>query len=166
MSLVQSATGEVAPADEIVAAARAHGALVVADATQAAGRLPIGAGRFDVLAVSAYKWLMCPHGTAFCVSPAVRDRIRPIATNWYAGDGDASYGPPLRLAKDARRFDIAAPWFSYVAAAPRWSCSWKSASARSTTTMYGWPTGSGPALACRPATARSSPSPCRAPPSA
>ena len=118
-SLVQSATGEVAAAEEVVAAARAHGALVIADATQAVGWLPVDATPFDVLAVSAYKWLMCPRGTAFCyVSPAVRDRIRPLAANWYAGEGDASYGPPLRLAKDARRFDIAAPWFSYVAAAP------------------------------------------------
>ncbi|WP_149263753.1 aminotransferase class V-fold PLP-dependent enzyme [Actinomadura sp. K4S16] len=118
-SLVQSATGEVAAAEEVVAAARAHGALVIADATQAVGWLPVDAAPYDVLAVSAYKWLMCPRGTAFCyVSPALRDRIRPLAANWYAGEGDASYGPPLRLAKDARRFDIAAPWFSYVAAAP------------------------------------------------
>ncbi|RMI46185.1 aminotransferase class V-fold PLP-dependent enzyme [Actinomadura harenae] len=118
-SLVQSATGEVADSAEVVAAARAHGALVIADATQAVGWLPVDATPFDVLAVSAYKWLMCPRGTAFCyVSPAVRDRIRPLAANWYAGEGDASYGPPLRLAEDARRFDIAVPWFSYVAAAP------------------------------------------------
>lgn len=118
-SLVQSATGEVAPIDDIVAASRAHGALLVADATQAAGWLPLDAALFDVLVVSAYKWLMCPRGTAFgYLSPAIRDRIRPVAANWYAGDGDASYGPPLRLAKDARKFDIALPWFSYVAAAP------------------------------------------------
>lgn len=118
-SLVQSATGEVAASDEVVAAARAHGALVIADATQAVGWLPVDATPYDVLAVSAYKWLMCPRGTAFCyVGPGVRDRIRPLAANWYAGEGDASYGPPLRLAKDARRFDIAVPWFSYVAAAP------------------------------------------------
>jgi len=118
-SLVQSATGEVAPADEVVAAARAHGAMLIADATQAVGWLPVDATRFDVLAVSAYKWLMCPRGTAFgYVSPSVRDRIRPVAANWYAGEGNASYGPPLRLAADARRFDIAVPWFSYVAAAP------------------------------------------------
>ncbi|MBO2451799.1 aminotransferase class V-fold PLP-dependent enzyme [Actinomadura barringtoniae] len=118
-SLVQSATGEVAPIDDIVAAARAHNALLVADATQAAGWLPVNATLFDVVVVSAYKWLMCPRGTAFgYMDPSVRDRIRPIAANWYAGDGNASYGPPLRLAKDARRFDIAVPWFSYVAAAP------------------------------------------------
>ncbi|RFU39920.1 aminotransferase class V-fold PLP-dependent enzyme [Actinomadura logoneensis] len=118
-SLVQSATGEVAAADEVVAAARAHGALVVADATQAVGWLPVDAAPFDVLVVSAYKWLMCPRGTAFgYFSPDVRDRVRPVNANWYAGEGDASYGPPLRLAKDSRRFDIAVPWFSYVAAAP------------------------------------------------
>lgn len=118
-SLVQSATGEVAPIDDVVEAARAHGALLVADATQAVGWLPVDASRFDVLVVSAYKWLMCPRGTAFgYFGPAVRDRFRPIAANWYAGEGDASYGPPLRLAGDARKFDIALPWFSYVAAAP------------------------------------------------
>ncbi|MGX7828235.1 aminotransferase class V-fold PLP-dependent enzyme [Actinokineospora sp. 24-640] len=118
-SVVQSATGEVAPVAEIVAAARANDALVVGDATQAAGWLPLDAKQFDVLAVSGYKWLMCPRGTAFCYFNArIRDRIRPIAANWYAGQGDASYGPPLRLAPDARRFDIAVPWFSYVAAAP------------------------------------------------
>ncbi|MFI6520438.1 aminotransferase class V-fold PLP-dependent enzyme [Spirillospora sp. NPDC050679] len=118
-SLVQSATGQVADAGAVVAAARAHDALVVADATQAAGWLPIDATRFDVMAVSAYKWLMCPRGTAFgYFAPDVRDRFRPIAANWYAGEGDASYGLPLRLPADARRFDIAVPWFSYVGAAP------------------------------------------------
>lgn len=42
-SLAQSATGEVAPVEDIVAAARAHDALLVADATQAAGWLPVDA---------------------------------------------------------------------------------------------------------------------------
>lgn len=118
-SLVQSATGEVAAIEEIAGAARAHGALLVADATQAAGWLPFDATRFDAVVVSAYKWLTCPRGTAFgYLNPEVRERFVPVAANWYAGEGDASYGPPLRLAADARRFDIAAPWFSYVAAAP------------------------------------------------
>ncbi|WP_446219764.1 aminotransferase class V-fold PLP-dependent enzyme [Micromonospora sp. IBHARD004] len=120
-SLVQSADGAVAPYDEIVAAARAHGALVAVDATQACGWLPFDAGRADVVAVAAYKWLMAPRGAAFAyLAPALRDRLRPDAAGWYAGaDPHASYyGPPLRLAEDARRFDISPAWFSYVGAAP------------------------------------------------
>ncbi|MGC5019548.1 aminotransferase class V-fold PLP-dependent enzyme [Micromonospora sp. DT47] len=120
-SLVQSADGAVAPYDEIVAAARAHGALVAVDATQACGWLPFDAALADVVAVGAYKWLMAPRGAAFgYLAPALRDRLRPDAAGWYAGrDPHASYyGPPLRLAEDARRFDISPAWFCYVGAAP------------------------------------------------
>jgi selenocysteine lyase/cysteine desulfurase len=118
-SVVQSATGQIAPVDAILDAARAHDVLVVADATQAAGWLPIDATRFDVLACAAYKWLMAPRGAAFCYfRPAVRDTIRPVAAGWYAGEEDTYYGPPLRLASSARRLDISPAWFSYVGAAP------------------------------------------------
>ncbi|RIV37821.1 aminotransferase class V-fold PLP-dependent enzyme [Micromonospora radicis] len=120
-SLVQSADGTVAAYDEIVAAARSHGALVAVDATQACGWLPFDAARADVVVVGGYKWLMGPRGTAFAyLAPAVRDRLRPDAAGWFAGrDPHASYyGPPLRLAEDARRFDISPAWFSWVGAAP------------------------------------------------
>lgn len=120
-SLVQSADGSVAAYDEIVAAARAHDALVVVDATQACGWLPFDGSRADVVAVGGYKWLMNPRGTAYTyLAPALRDRLRPDAAGWYAGrDPHASYyGPPLRLADDARRFDISPAWFSWVGAAP------------------------------------------------
>ncbi|MCI4065395.1 aminotransferase class V-fold PLP-dependent enzyme [Micromonospora sp. R77] len=120
-SLVQSADGAVAPYEKIVAAARAHGALVAVDATQACGWLPFDAGLADAVVVSAYKWLMSPRGTAFAyLAPALRERMRPDAACWFAGaDPYASYyGPPLRLAGDARRFDISPAWFCYVGAAP------------------------------------------------
>jgi selenocysteine lyase/cysteine desulfurase len=120
-SLVQSANGEVARYREVVGAARAVGAMVVVDATQACGWLPFDAALADVVVVGAYKWLMCPRGTAFgYVAPAVAERLRPLAAGWYAGeDVHASYyGPPLRLAKSARRFDISPAWFGWVAAAP------------------------------------------------
>ena len=119
--LVQSATGEVARYADIIAAARAHGALVVVDATQACGWLPFQAGWADGVVVAAYKWLMSPRGSAFAyLSPALRDRLTPHAAGWYAGaDVHSSYyGPPLRLATDARRFDISPAWFSYVGTAP------------------------------------------------
>ncbi|MGC4893575.1 aminotransferase class V-fold PLP-dependent enzyme [Micromonospora sp. DT31] len=120
-SLVQSADGTVAPYDEIVAAARAHDAFVVVDGTQACGWLPVRADRADAVVVSAYKWLMAPRGAAFAyLAPALRERMRPDAAGWSAGGDPHSsyYGPPLRLADDARRFDISPAWLSYAGAAP------------------------------------------------
>ncbi|MGW0807822.1 aminotransferase class V-fold PLP-dependent enzyme [Nonomuraea sp. NPDC002799] len=120
-SLVQSATGEVAPLRDILAAARAHDVLVFADASQACGWLPVDVAGIDALACAAYKWLMAPRGAAFgYLSPRLRERMRPLAANWYGGadEGGSFYGPPLRLAADARAFDLSPAWFSYVGAAP------------------------------------------------
>jgi selenocysteine lyase/cysteine desulfurase len=120
-SLVQSATGQIAPVDDILAAARGHGALVCVDATQACGWLPVRAASFDVLACAAYKWLMAPRGAAFCyLAPGLRERVRPLEAGWYAGQDvhESYYGPPLRLAGSARRFDTSPAWFCFVGAAP------------------------------------------------
>jgi selenocysteine lyase/cysteine desulfurase len=120
-SLVQSASGQVAPAAEITAAARQHGALVVADATQACGWLPVDASGFDALVAHAYKWLMSPRGSSFLyVSPGLRERMQPRSAGWYAGADRASsyYGPPMNLAPDARRFDTSPAWVSWVGTAP------------------------------------------------
>jgi selenocysteine lyase/cysteine desulfurase len=120
-SAVQSSTGELADLDGVLEAAREHGALVLVDVTQACGWLPIDASRFDVLVCAAYKWLCSPRGTAFMsVRPELRDRFTPHAAGWYAGeDPHASYyGPPLRLARSARRFDVSPAWFAWVGAAP------------------------------------------------
>ena len=116
-SLVGSASGEVAPHDDIVSAAREHGAFVAVDGTQACGWLPIDASRFDAFAVHAYKWLMSPRGTSFLVvKPELRELMRPVAAGWYAGEEPFAsfYGLPLRLAADARRFDTSPAWFSWV----------------------------------------------------
>jgi selenocysteine lyase/cysteine desulfurase len=121
LSAVQSATGEVADLNAVVDAARSVGGLVVVDASQAAGWLPMHGPRADVVVAAAYKWLMAPRGAAFgYLSPGVRDRLTPLQAGWYAGaDPHGSfYGPPLRLADDARRFDISPAWFSFVGAAP------------------------------------------------
>jgi len=120
-SAVQMSTGEVADLDAIAAAAAHHGALTLVDGTQACGWLPLDAARFGAVVCSAYKWLMSPRGTAFMVvGDALQETIVPHSAGWYAGeDVHASYfGPPLRLATDARRFDTSPAWFSWVGTQP------------------------------------------------
>ena len=120
-SAVQMTTGEVADIDAIVAAARHHGARTMLDATQAAGWLPIDGTRFGAVVCAGYKWLTAPRGTAFmAIDDAWRADVVPHAAGWYAGADvhDSYFGPPLRLATDARRFDTSPAWFSWVGAQP------------------------------------------------
>jgi selenocysteine lyase/cysteine desulfurase len=120
-SAVQMSTGTVADLDLIQAAAAATGTITICDATQAAGWLPLVGYDFDAVVCSAYKWLMSPRGTAFlAISDRLLDRVVPHSAGWYAGeDVHASYfGPPLRLARSARRLDLSPAWFSWVGTQP------------------------------------------------
>ncbi|HEY5878233.1 MAG TPA: aminotransferase class V-fold PLP-dependent enzyme, partial [Nakamurella sp.] len=107
-------------------AARAVGALSVVDATQAIGWLPMDADSVDLLVCHAYKWLCSPRGTGFLVHhPELAERhpqlaLKPLAANWFAGQEvhESYYGLPLRLAADARRFDISPAWHCWVGTAP------------------------------------------------
>jgi selenocysteine lyase/cysteine desulfurase len=120
-SLVQSADGRLAEIDSVIDAAARHGAKTLVDATQAAGWLPIAAGRFDYMVVSAYKWLLCPRGTAFMSLGPRHDReMLPILAGWYAGDDPwkSVYGTPLRLADSARRFDVSPAWLPWMGSVP------------------------------------------------
>lgn len=116
-SLVQSSDGRIADLDAILESSARHGARTLTDATQAAGWLPFNASRVDIVVASAYKWLLCPRGTAFMtVTPGNFEWLRPTNAGWYAGDDvwRSIYGPPLRLATSARRFDISPAWLSWI----------------------------------------------------
>lgn len=120
-SMVQSATGEVADAATIAAAAARSGARTLCDLTQAAGWLPVDATLFDATVCHAYKWLCAPRGVAFLtLSPDFTTQLRPVQAGWYSGhDPWAScYGAEARLAADARRFDVSPAWQAFVGAAP------------------------------------------------
>ena len=119
-SAVQMATGEVADLDGLAAAAELHDVLTVVDATQAAGWLPLDAGRFDVMVVAGYKWLLTLRGTAYmALRPSVLERVTPVSAGWYAGEVpfETYFGPPLRLASTARRLDTSPAWHSWVVGA-------------------------------------------------
>lgn len=120
-SLVQSATGEVADAAGIAAAAARAGARTLCDLTQAAGWLPVDATLFDATVCHAYKWLCCPRGVGFLtVRPDFARLLRPVQAGWYSGDDPwaSCYGAGGSLAADARRFDVSPAWQAFVGAAP------------------------------------------------
>ncbi len=121
VSAVQSADGRVIDLTALAEVAAGAGARTFLDMTQSAGWLPIDASRFDVTVCHSYKWLCCPRGVGFLtVSDAALEWLRPVNAGWYAGDNPwtSIYGPPLRLAADARRFDTSPDWFSVAGAAP------------------------------------------------
>ncbi|MEM1263049.1 MAG: aminotransferase class V-fold PLP-dependent enzyme [Pseudomonadota bacterium] len=119
-SLVQSADGKVTDGQRIARAADRFGVKTLVDTTQAAGWLPFDASDFDVTVTGAYKWLASPRGTAFMtVRKASMDLPAPVHAGWYAGESpwDSIYGPPLRLAGNARRFDLSPAWLAWVGTA-------------------------------------------------
>lgn len=117
VSAVQSADGRLADLDAIEQACAATGTQVLLDTTQAVGWLPVDAGRFAYTTGGGYKWLLAPRGTAFfTVRRDLVDQLVPHAAGWYAGQQPwtSIYGSPLRLAPDARRFDLSPAWHSWV----------------------------------------------------
>jgi selenocysteine lyase/cysteine desulfurase len=121
VSAVQSADGRLADLSAITAAARDHGARVLLDVTQAAGWLPLGVAAVDYAVCGGYKWLLAPRGTCFlAVTPEAAADLAPHTAGWYAGQDPwlSIYGGPLRLAGDARRFDVSPAWHCWVGQAP------------------------------------------------
>jgi len=119
VSAVQSADGRVADLDALTQACAATGTKIMLDTTQATGWLPIDAGRFAYTICHGYKWLLAPRGTAFLtIQRELLDDITPHTAGWYAGADrwNSIYGAPLRLASDARRFDVSPAWLSWVGA--------------------------------------------------
>ncbi|MET7992552.1 aminotransferase class V-fold PLP-dependent enzyme [Amycolatopsis sp. NPDC005232] len=121
VSLVQSADGTVLDTEALREAAEAGGAAVLLDVTQAAGWLPLDVAWADWVVCAGYKWLFSPRGCAWlAVHPRAHERTRPVAAGWYAGDDPWTtvYGLPLRLARDARAFDLSPVWLAHTGAAP------------------------------------------------
>ena len=118
-SLVQSANGAVLDMDSLRRTVAGTDTLTIIDITQALGWKRVDLGWVDVTAAAVYKWLLSPRGTAWMsLSDRVSRIMTPHAANWYAGQDpwQTIYGLPLRLADDARRFDVSPTWFSALGA--------------------------------------------------
>ncbi|GGM24714.1 aminotransferase class V-fold PLP-dependent enzyme [Micromonospora yangpuensis] len=93
---------------------RAHqvGALVVVDAFQTVGTVPLDVTALgvDVVLGGAHKWL-CGVGTAFLyVRPELAATLEPAATGWQAGDRALTFRRSTGWAADAQRFAGGTPY--------------------------------------------------------
>ncbi|MGW6569376.1 aminotransferase class V-fold PLP-dependent enzyme [Streptomyces sp. NPDC054975] len=119
-SAVQSADGRTADFAAVRAAAAAHGARTLLDATQSAGWLPLRAGEWDFTVSGGYKFLLCPRGASFLtVTEEAQEELVAIHAGWVTGEEvwANSYGPVRELARAARRFDEPPAFLSYHGAA-------------------------------------------------
>lgn len=120
-ALAQSSDGRLVDADAVVEAARRSGTRTLADLTQAAGWLPVEAGRFDVTVTGTYKWLCSPRGSAFLTAtPDAKEQLRPLHPGWYAAADiwGSIYADDFVPADDVRRFDLSPAWPVWVGTAP------------------------------------------------
>ncbi|WP_332888625.1 aminotransferase class V-fold PLP-dependent enzyme [Actinokineospora bangkokensis] len=124
VSLVHVPTngGLVNPVREVVDAAHAVGALVLLDACQSLGQLPLDvrAMGVDMLSATGRKWLRGPRGTGVLVVPEhVRARLRPRLVDLHSGEWTGTSQVELRA--DARVFELwehsAASRLGFIAAA-------------------------------------------------
>ena len=107
VSHVLYATGVVLPIAAIAAAGHVHDAIVVVDAAQSVGAIPVelAATGADVLALPAQKWLLGPEGMgAIAVRRAARERLQATFAGYFSYERIEPDGTAIPWAS-ARRFE-------------------------------------------------------------
>lgn len=121
LSAVQSADGRTADLAAVRAAAAAHGARILVDATQAVGWLPFDASPYAYTVTAGFKWLLGARGVSYLtVSREAQGDLTPLHAGRGAAESpdEATYGPMPRPAHGARRFDESPAFLAYHAAEP------------------------------------------------
>ncbi|NUT97485.1 MAG: aminotransferase class V-fold PLP-dependent enzyme [Saccharothrix sp.] len=109
VSLVHAPTngGLVNPVREVAKAAHEVGALVLLDACQSLGQLPVRADDLgvDIISATGRKWLRGPRGTGvLVVRQAARDRLRPRLVDLHSGEWTGL--DEIELRTDARVYEL------------------------------------------------------------
>jgi cysteine desulfurase / selenocysteine lyase len=109
VSHLQYLTGHLLDLGDLATLAHENGALLIVDATQSAGQVPIDvtSSGVDVLITGSYKWLCSTFGAAVCyLSPTLLREFRPPIVGWRSTENpwslDARWRP---LAATARRME-------------------------------------------------------------
>ncbi len=126
VSMVRFDDGSLLDVAKLGAACHEQGALLLVDASQCCGAIPLNVNTLgaDFVTCAAYKWLLGPYGTGFFwASPAVTKTLRPGPFYWQSIDGmDNHHSGSLNLADakpaaGSRRWDSAetASYFNLAA---------------------------------------------------
>ena len=92
-------TGQRLPAKELSELVRAHNALLILDATHAAGAVPVQANHADILVTSCYKWLLGTHGVAIFYWNRKRlPDLEPPFLGWHSGQSIPDWHEPTEFA--------------------------------------------------------------------
>ena len=106
-------TGAIQPLRPLAEIAHRHGALLLVDAYQSAGQVPLDvrADDVDVLLTGPLKWLLGGPGLAYIyVRQELIPQLRPTVTGWFAArDQFAFDSTGFEPRDDARRFELGTP---------------------------------------------------------
>ena len=110
VSWVAFHAGWIAPLPSLARLCRERGALLVVDAIQGLGVLPMGMSALGIDAVVAdgHKWLLGPEGAGLmATSPELRSRLRPVVSGWRNVERAPSdlFLQRLEHLSDGRRFE-------------------------------------------------------------
>lgn len=118
ISHVQFLTGHLIDLAALAELAHAHDALLIVDATQSAGQVPIDVARddVDILLTGSYKWLCSTFGAALCyLRPEILERFNPPFVGWRSAPVPYALKAKWQgLADDARRMEFST--MSYASA--------------------------------------------------
>jgi cysteine desulfurase/selenocysteine lyase len=110
ISHVQYSTGQCLDLRALADAAHAHGAILIVDATQSAGAVPLDvvADEVDVLVASGYKWLCGPFGAAMLfVRRALHEALEPGLVGWRSTSAGFDFqADALEWAPSASRYEF------------------------------------------------------------
>jgi len=112
ISHVSMFTGQRIQLKELSKMVRAKGALLILDATHAAGVVPVEAQYADVVMTSCYKWLLGTHGLAvFYWNRETCPQLKAPFLGWKSPAKAGGWKDPLHIVEhnDARKFMAANP---------------------------------------------------------
>lgn len=104
-------SGAIQDVEQLSRIAHRHGALLLLDAYQSTGQIPVdvGAWEVDLLLSGALKWLCGGPGLAFLYVRPDLD-LQPTTLSWFGVEDQFSFDPrAARPRADARRFELGTP---------------------------------------------------------